>query len=99
LFLRRISLRPLVGLKSAIILTCANLFCLVFETGSPHMTHAGLQPHPAQGVFLFSVLEKQGMVLHICNSSTGEAEAGGFWVQVSLGYIVRHYLKCFLNIW
>jgi hypothetical protein len=34
-----------------------------------------------------------GVVVHACNPSTWEAEAGGSQVQACLGYIVRPYLN------
>jgi hypothetical protein len=36
----------------------------------------------------------QGMVMHTCNSSTQEAEAGGFQVQLSLDYITSSRPDC-----
>jgi hypothetical protein len=36
---------------------------------------------------------KPGMVVHICNPGISKAEAGGWRVQDSLGYIVRCCLK------
>jgi hypothetical protein len=51
---------------------------------------------PLQFVRCFSLkfpLEKPGVVVHICNPSTQQAEAGGLRVQSLPGYIARPCLK------
>jgi hypothetical protein len=42
------------------------------------------------GLFLKEIqVFHPGVVVYTCNPSTQEAEAGGLWIQGSLGYIVR----------
>jgi hypothetical protein len=44
-------------------------------------------------VFVMKINVEQGMVLHACNPSTWEAEAGGSQAQASLDYLARPCIK------